>query len=316
MAVLQVIEDTKLNPSNKSVDEFDFSGQMVRIFTVDFSEDVDPVAQQTLAVDPGIIDPNTGVYVPILWESHPYDPWAFVIDKKQDAGKGANVRIVTVTYERRRNPLEIAPVISWGFATSAEAIDRDNQGKPITNSADETPDPPFVEDFSEIVMRIAVNWAKFEPLLAADYMNAVNSDFFYGFPPKTCKLMIFDGEPVRAAELYYYAVTIEIHIRYDVENELLSGWQKRFMDEGFRVIKRDDNGNILHDDDVVDGEGNVTTRGKKIAYEILTGDDKVTPLSQPVKLDGEGGKLEEGKDPVFLEYETFKLRPFDVLGIR
>jgi len=292
--ITEVKENTRENPSSKSVDELDFTGEATRVFEVQFDDNTGPVEQQTLCLDPGVIDPVTGVYVPLLWESHPFDPWMYVINKTQ-TWMGGNIRRVTVNYSRQQEPLSIPPRISWGFATSNEAIDKDSQGNVITNSSGESPDPPITDEIDDLIMRIAVNWESFDHLLAADYKGAVNSDIFYDFPVGTCKIKVFDGDETRIAGLTFWSVTIEIQIRYDSENDLLSGWKKRFLDEGFRVKSGTD------DDGATD-------------YEILKDKDG-NPLSQPVLLDGEGAKLVEGNDPVFLEFETYKLRPFAALGI-
>ena len=293
MTVLSWSEVTREDTTSKEVSGFTFIGDDMRVFQVLFTADTDPVAMPIEAVDSPLL--------PQLWDTHPYDPFSYVT-RKSNQYVGNLVQKVFVKYTRMENPLEQRPEFSWTFADVNEPIDKDKDNKPITNSAQEPFDPPIAEDYSDQVFRVVRNEATFDKLFAADFKNSVNIDTFLGFPPGTCWLKVFDGDEIKEAGLIYWRVSYEIHIRYDKDNEQASGWERNILDQGYRTIALDEA-----------GEPKLTEDGKP-TYEVMKDKDK-NLLSQPVQLDGEGQKLSAGAVPVFLEFETKKVRQFSILGL-
>lgn len=291
--VISIIEDTRDLMFSSEVDELDYLMKTPRKFDLIFSEDTDPVAMPVLAFNIVSVSGSSD-QVPMLWETHPYDPWAYVV-RKTGRSKGGYNWEVTCEYERVEEPLETPYRLSFGYSVSHESIDKDIDGKPITNSALETPDPRMMEEYVDLVMRFEVNWPEINTSMMADYGNAVNSDLWRGHAPGTCLIRSIDAQEARIAGLWYYAVAIEIHVRPD-------GWKKKYLDEGYRVIVKDSAGNPELDDD-----GN-------IKFQTIT-DESGQPLTAPVMLDGHGSRLADGADPVYLERKTKKERPFSVLNL-
>lgn len=283
MGIDNVLADMREHAGGKSVDNMNIIGNESQSYTVEFSVGTDPLSMNIDALD--------SADIPQPWDVHPYDPWMYV-QSLTVSYVSVYVRKVIVNYARIENPLNIAPQVSWTFASTSEPIDKDNKKKPILNSSDEPFDPPITEDFDDLVLRYIRNEAVFNETFAGDFKNAVNIDTFLGFPPGTCKLKIFSGDKTRAAGLIYWAVTYEIHIRYDESDpeSTGNGWKRRILDQGFRT--KDDDGNY---ETIKDKDGN--------------------PLSEPVKLDGEGGELAEGDDPIYLKFVTAKERNFSDLNI-
>jgi len=293
MTVLSITEDTRDLAFAVEVDELDYLMKTTRKFDIIFSEGTDPVLMPIEAF--GIVSVTGSIaYIPMLWDPHPYDPWAYVVRKSGRSKGGYNWEVIC-EYERQEEPLVTPYRLSYTYAHSHEAIDKDREGQPITNSSLETPDPPLVEEYTDLVMRFEVNWPTIDRLSMAEYGNVVNSDWFFGYAPGTCLVRLIEANEVRIAGLWYFAVVIEIHVRPD-------GWKKRFLDEGYRIIVKDANGNPEKDDD-----GN-------LKFQTLTDTDG-NPLTAPVMLDGTGSRLAEGATPVYREYQTKKEKPFSIFEL-
>lgn len=293
MGVISITEDTRDQSANLEVDELDYLISLQRKFDIIFSSDTDPVAMPIYALDVISVSGSDDV-IPVQWESHPYDEWAYVVRKSARSKGGYNWEVICY-YERQEEPFLTPYRLSYGWSTVTESIDKDIDGLPITNSSLETPDPPLQEEYTDFVLHFDCNWETIDEAMMADYGKAVNSDVFRGHAPGTCLIQSIDANEVRIAGLTYYAVTIEIHVRP-------GGWKRRYLDEGYRIVVKDSAGNPETNSD-----GN-------IKFETIVGEDGL-PLTAPVLLDGTGSRLADGANPVFLERKTKKERPFSVLNL-
>jgi len=227
--------------------------------------------------------------VPDMWATHPFDPWLFVCAKNVTNYNEAKYCFeVTVEYRSESDPLQKPWEISWTFAGSNEPVDTDADGKPMLNSSDEPFDPPLTKDVDDLVLRIVMNEPWFDPLLASEFKNALNEDWFYSFAPGCAQVKSIEATKNRAAGMEYYTVTYEIHFRWD-------GWQKRVLDQGYRTIAS-----------AVEGEATTYTTIK---------DEDGNPLSYPVKLDGKGLRLAEGAEAVFRYFDLYKYKRFEGLNL-
>jgi len=263
------------------------TGSTTRTFTVDFTGSDSPNTEKMLAVDAS----KDGVTIPPLWEAHPYNAWWYVVRKTARRVKPHYYEVL-VNYEYIENPLDQPPDISFDFIVNQEPVDfyYDDNGEeqPLTNSSGETFDPPINKEYYDLVIRIVRNQDYYNALVAAQYIGNINSDAIWGLAPGTVKCNVFSGQPKRAAQLYYYQVSYEFQVRFDV-------WRRRILDQGFREVTG------------VDEDG-VTT------YATIL-DDNLKPLSQPVLLDGDGEQLAESADPVFLERNLCRQLPFAYLQL-
>lgn len=213
------------------------------------------------------------------------------IDPSQDSDN-AKIWLVRVEYDSRvedepENPLERPPEISWGFAQFQRIAWRDVDGKAIVNSAGEYFDPPIEIDDSRPVLSIVRNEASFNPSLAIEYQDAVNSDSFMGFSAGQAKVSNITARSVREGDYQYWQVAYEFHFRRD-------GWAVRPLDQGrystgrVRIPEIDEDGNEIPDSHVID----------------------------PVPLDGNGQPIDNpGPDNcVFLEFHAYKRRAFSAFN--
>lgn len=288
---------TKISPELRLADcgvtanlDGSLDGTGKAVYIVEFDNADAPGSRPYIARD--YTEAVGGVKIPGMWESHPYDPWIFVTDKKVSMYNGPFIWQVTCTYEYVENPLLQPYTAEWLFASSNEPIDRDRLGKPITNSADEPFDPPITEEAFDLVLRIQRNEATYNPLLAAHYKRAVNQDTFLWFPPQTVKCSLFEGVRQRVANLFFARVTYEFGIRVDTYVEggqqAYLGWRRRLLDQGLRTK--------------TDGQ-----------YALIRDADD-NPVTSPVPLNGSGAPLADGADPVFLLYETKDVLDFSLFG--
>lgn len=292
MGVVKVTPDW----TQREVEETVKSIKDTLVYDVDFDNTVDPFLRPLLAR----IASDGTIAIPAMYSMHPYNPWLYVQSKSVRAGKGPLSYRVTVHYSSYTdtfdiygdgepiNPLLQRPERSWRFALSNEPIDRDIVGNPLASSSGEAFDPQMTEDFYDLVLRYVRNEESYDKLLAAQYINAVNSDSFLGFNPGQVRCNIFDGEEARVSQNLFCRVTYEFQFRWD-------GWKRKITDQGFRIKTGTD------------------ANGKPKYENIL--DDKGNPVSQPVLLDGQGQRLAEDADLVVLEFETKRKLPFSVLNI-
>lgn len=228
--------------------------------------------------------------IPAVYDVHPYNVWLYVKDKSVTP-IGPKLYQVAVNYVAIENPLAIDPDISWDYNITQEPIDKDINDVAITNSSHESPDPPIVEDFADLVLRVRRNQEFFDPLVAASLINSVNESTFYGFAAGEAKCVIYRGSPKRSGSIFYYEVEIEIHFRYVGG----IGWSRRFLDQGFREYIGEKIDGTSDYRDILDISGKVIT--------------------QPALLNGTGSKKLDIDPAVYLTFETKSKADFTLLGI-
>ena len=206
---------------------------------------------------------------------------------------------VGVIYRYIEDPLLQPPKISYGFASANEPVDRDANGNPIMNSAEETFDPPSSRDVDDLIIRIQRNTNNFSVWTAASYKNSINSDTIWGVPPGYLMLKDWSATYEKSASTYYFAESMEFHIRYAAVFQggqwVALGWKLRRVDEGYRVKSGVDSNN-------------------KPKYQTIL-DENGKMLSQPTLLDGAGNKLASGADPVYKTFDLYPSRSFAALNL-
>ena len=201
------------------------------------------VLTETLNVGPYAVlnasDPNSGLAIPGDFQDYHAgdDAVTFAWVKSKTAKRDTvQPRLWTVevrwstdreTQQRQteENPLNRPAKRNWGSEHYSKVVDHDLRGKPMQNSAGEFFDPlPEIDDSRPIltVTRNEANPWNFSR--AIQYQDAINSDEFYGFDPRQCKINI------RANEVYenlyhYWEVTYEIHFRRE-------GWRLKLINRG------------------------------------------------------------------------------------
>jgi hypothetical protein len=199
------------------------------------------------------------------------------------------VEYSSTTEDEQENPLERAPEISWSAAPYTRVAWKDNNGKAIVNSAGQYFDPPLEVDDSRPVLTITRNEASFNPSLAIDYQDAVNSDAFLGFSPGQAKVAMIQASSATENDVFFWRVTYEFAFRRE-------GWALSVLDQG-RYEK-------------VSGKP-VPIKEYDTAGNAIPG----SHVTDPVPLSG-GSRLDNpGPDSVqFLSFTVYKERAFSAFG--
>jgi hypothetical protein len=191
-------------------------------------------------------------------------------------------------------PWQARPLIDFDWARLNKVVDRayrmtkDDSGAsqderespsvPIENSAGQSFDPPIMQDVSNLVIKIRRNEKDFSPGRAEKYKNTINSEQLVvadvKIEPKCGLMRGIRGKPAWNEDgQKYWEVEYTIEVRPDTHI-------RKILDVGYYTKDEDGEWTPIKDTD----------------------DNYVT---EPKKMDGEGGVLADGADPVYLEYQTY-----------
>lgn len=302
---MSVLKVTELWVGQASINQ-GHEKQSVRSFEVKFDGSDTPAARAVIALT--ATDGTTSI--PAYGSSHPGSSIQFVREKAVSITNSPLIYRVTVTYRNAAgftsrkepddnvNPLSRDAEISYSFADEDVPIDHDINGNAITNSSDETPDPPITKTISDLLIEVVSNESSFSPTTAMNYKNKINSGSFLGFSAGLVKC-----DDYSAVKMFdsvygqYWQVRKVFRVRYATVDGVNKGWKKRILDQGFRTK-------------------NGTDEGGKPKYLAITSEDdegKLIPVSEPVLLDGSGSKLAASASPVWLEYDVYDSASFSGL---
>jgi hypothetical protein len=200
----------------------------------------------------------------------------------------------------QQGPLSQPTQVSYFTITSEEPIDEDINGSPITTACGE-PISGIARPISDLGVRLAKNFATFDPATFYQFIDCVNSDTFIGFPPGTLRIAnISSDEQFYTDEngnsVPYWSVNVEIHARkpYRTTNE--KAWWKRVRHEGYQVRT-----------------STFTPVGSLFAV-VRAVDANKEPVSQPVQLDANGFKLADQSQATWREFKVFSEVSFASMG--
>lgn len=194
-------------------------------------------------------------------------------------------------FEYTDNPLNKPAEYEWDFGSIERVITRDADGKKIQNSAGDpfNPQPTFDEPILILNYAKNVAFSSYNPVTAAGYCNAVNTDSFLGFPAGSCRCSYWKAKLQYTKTFPYWASEIQVQIREDK-------WELELLDQGLNYKKGDFKGPIKLPENEGDTIGTV-------------------PVTEPQLLNGSGDILAAGGAPVYLKFKPYRLKPFSALGI-
>jgi hypothetical protein len=177
------------------------------------------------------------------------------------------------------HPLSVPAEVSWEHVKFQETTYQDIDGVAIMNSAGDPFDPPVTRERSRPVLRVVRNEADFDPSLAHQFADKVNSDTFFGATAGTVKSEPPTGRRQwHPASGFFWVVSYEFQFNED-------GWQEKRLDEGFREVVAGDFINIL--------------------------DDNYQPINSPRALNGSGLRLAVGGTEVILTFDLYESISFE-----
>ena len=198
---------------------------------------------------------------------------------------------------------------AFGYRTVSEPVDTGVAGGAIVNSAGQPFDPPIEREFADQTLAVTfeLTWLRAWRSAWAEYAFATNSDPFFGWEPGQALMLPISGEGPPQGPA---AMRFEIWFRQGLPAKDCKGkspnvakggparaWWARILDQGYveKVLTDPDN-------DYSPGANPYVLRN--------VADENGDPITEPVLLDGSGGKLGDGEDAVFLEFQMHRAAKF------
>ncbi|MCK4624067.1 MAG: hypothetical protein KAV00_02065 [Phycisphaerae bacterium] len=252
------------------------------------------------------------------------DEFAWVMRKhaRTEQGQGHLFRVIVeyATYTDSRftssdSPLEKKPQISFTNVVATEPMQRDCDGKLVANSAGVPFDPPITRDQTRYNITFRRNEAVFIPIVTAQFFkDAVNADPFLGAGPGKVKVKI--DSDYRAEGSYRYWETAYL-FEFKLDED---GWEPLVMDAGFQekahiqIAHYEPGGggppsieelDILQElaGPIYEAERQTMPPFDPTGYHVVKGQ---ATLSSPQLLDGAGGRLGPGGEPVELAFCRYR----------
>lgn len=236
--------------------------------------------------------------LPLLYSAFPGDSTLYLKDKDIDLRSDSNTLYdVICKYSTRSSdntdespyvsPLDKPIKISWRTTSSYEPFDKnlDDDDKPVTNSAGESPDPPLTKKVSDRVLKISRNEAVFNSVSIDNaFLDRINSSDFFGYGQYHVRCEGIDAVRKRWGDMIYHAIDYIFQIRIN------DTWKHRFVDEGFRTWDSEKNEYT----EIKDSEGN--------------------PIREPRLLDGSGGLLAKEATPIFKTARGYYTADLNILN--
>jgi len=161
----------------------------------------------------------------------------------------------------------------WTFEQFQKPIEVDKYGAPILNTARDPYDPPIEIDDARTILTITKRLFSFDPNWAMDHNNHLNADDFLDAPPGTVKLRVDSAQEVHDPELgTFWEVPLSFHFKKE-------GWQPQILSRGTHQL----------------------IGGKRYRIKDTNGEY----VDQPVLLNEDGTKADEGSPGYFKKYEAY-----------
>jgi hypothetical protein len=192
------------------------------------------------------IDPVTAVRIPLFGSyyttSYEFDLYSFVTEIRPRRKQDLSLWEVTVNYgqlgNQTTNPLDRPPEFLWERSAWQQTVSYDvKTGKEILNSAGEKFEDIVQADQSRLVLHVKRNEPIYDPSIASQYADHVNSDTFFGWSKNMVKCSPPKGTPTIEGDYSFFVVEYEFIFYYGLRGE---GWQKKIVDQGFNELKNGD----------------------------------------------------------------------------
>lgn len=134
--------------------------------------------------------------------------------------------------QEQENPLDRPAKFNWGRAGDNKVLDKDLDGTACASSSGEPFDPAITRKASSITLVIERNRSTYDPLQSLAYQDAINSDYFLGFPPGTvqCGSITADSQTENNRTFWVVKYPFEMHGR---------GFQPVVLDRAFTYLGDD-----------------------------------------------------------------------------
>lgn len=255
---------------------------------------------QVLVDDPDTtqIEVENATGLPRLRDLYPGSTYARCVSLKPTR-LGPIFWLVEASYEGD-NEFELnRPIIKKGSVTSSEPIDRDWNGNAIVNVNNEPVDG-LSRDVSDTVITITRNFATISDDTVLDYLEATNSDTWYGYSPGRAKLTSYQADQMFRNErdtTGYWKVTATIQCRRGYgDTTPAQAWYKRVRNEGMLEKVA---GTMISPDPIFPAVVPFTQ----------------TPVTKPILLNANGYREDDPENAHFLFFQVYGSLPYNALGL-
>lgn len=185
------------------------------------------------------------------------------------------------------NPLLRPADVRYSTIKQMKVLQKDRDGNLITNSANKPFDPPLEMEEVRVGINIVKNYATFDLKVIEEYVGTTNLEPWPGTLGLTIdcvRCMDISAKAARSQGVAYWEVSFAFEYKG-------GGWVVELLDQGWEEL------------------GVLGTKW------FLIKDEYGRPLSQPALLDGAGNKLDADENPVFLTFDVYPQKDFNLLNI-
>ncbi len=241
-------------------------------------------------------DPTTGIHIPFKGDTFPGTTTIYA--RKVSPNRVSPIMwLVEVEYEGEVGPagpgdsvLNAPPIIDFTNIIEDEEIDEDFDGYPIVN-ANYEPIEGIKVGVPDLVLNVRRNFPTWNTFTQGQYLRAVNSDTFNGWPPGTARITKLDPKMVLTETEGYWEVSASIRFRYPYRTTAAKAWYSRIRHEGFYV--------------------RATTGG--VIFRAC--DAYQRPVNKKVLLKLDGTRETDPNNTYWLEIKKYGSLPFNALGL-
>jgi hypothetical protein len=216
-----------------------------------------------------------------------------------------------------KSPLDNPPDFKFGYVTTEEEFDMDADQQPIIFYATgERPNPHIREPVYDDLITVKRNLPTVDPVLLSTYRRAVSSDYWYGFPPGTVRVVTLEANSVNDDTFSYFSVDAAFQVRRGAPRTTdLKAWYRRVLAQGMKVNRQKPGtaGVFPADFDLGvkgwDAKGKDTT--EPVMHAIVAGPGAYTGKTYFV---GQQIDANDWRDAQWYEYKIFNPLPIAALG--
>ena len=184
--------------------------------------------------------------------------------------------------------------VSYASKSFEKAVETDQHGEPIRNSAGDRYETPVTIDDSRDIITVRRNELvrTFDRTIPSRFRDTVNASPWNGYDTHTVKctgITTSDEQYDSNNQVYYYEVTYVFEVIKLDPDQSPQGWAKYLLDQGYQSV---------------DGSG-------KKGPILLKGE----PASDPQLLDGSGAVLASGGSPVYDTWDVYPEADFSFFGL-
>lgn len=186
-----------------------------------------------------------------------------------------------------QNPLLRPPRYRIEYIEEQIIIEKDREGKPITNSVGDPPDSALEDIDAYPVLVVDKNFATLQDIvdLGKQYHRTVNSDTFYGAAAREVKFMPLQASDIQNENgIEYYTATMRFAFNP-------KKWDREFLNRGWRYRK--------------------TAGG---ALQLAMDDKTNLPVTSPVKLKLDGTLAADGQE-TYITRQVLEPKAYGSIGV-